>query len=150
MKGSSLSLNSIIFLYLFLLVLLFSGTARAQEISPNAEPEKRKSAAEEQKPPVEPDGCTGWFDGGGLRDCCIQHDKAYLQGVNWRTRLQADNQLFMCVAKKGFGQALVAPAMWIAVRIFGSSWFPSKKKRPSLKKREKVTEKSLPISESAR
>jgi hypothetical protein len=74
------------------------------------------------------DGCTMWFNG-EYRKCCEEHDAAYFKSDGWHARLQADNRLFKCVAKLGFGYSMVAPVMWLGVRIFGSPLFPFHKKR---------------------
>jgi len=69
------------------------------------------------------DGCTLWFNG-EYRKCCDSHDLAYFNSRGWRARLRADNRLFECVAKIGFTYSIVAPVMWLGVRLFGSPWFP--------------------------
>lgn len=76
-------------------------------------------------PPVEPpadfkgDGCTAFPDG-DWGDCCFQHDKAYFRGGTAKERREADKKLFQCVnAKKGQHHAIIAPIMWMGVRIGG-------------------------------
>ena len=136
MKKPTLSANTKMFLYLLLFIFTFSGISQAQDASSTTDTETKKSTTKEQTPTtnVESDGCTVWFNGGGFRDCCVKHDLAYFKSTGWRTRLQADNQLFMCVAKKGLGHSIVAPVMWLGVRIFGSPWFPIHKKRKKITK----------------
>jgi hypothetical protein len=75
--------------------------------------------------PVEPpadfkgDGCTGFPDG-DYADCCFAHDKDYFRGGTKEERLASDNRLFKCVnAKSGFQHKLIAPIMWLGVRIGG-------------------------------
>ena len=91
-------------------------------------PSESKNAQPAKAPEFQSDGCTMWFDG-EYKGCCERHDEDYFKSTGWRTRLRADNRLFGCVAKMGFGYSLIAPAMWLGVRIFGSPWFPIHKKR---------------------
>ena len=71
------------------------------------------------------DGCS-LFPDGDYQDCCVEHDKAYYFGGSWRERRRADNKLFKCVAdKKGFQHKIIAPAMWLGVRVGGISILPT-------------------------
>ena len=71
------------------------------------------------------DGCS-LFPDGDYRNCCVEHDKAYYFGGSWRERRRADNKLFKCVADtKGFQHKLIAPVMWIGVRVGGVSFLPT-------------------------
>ena len=84
------------------------------------------------------DGCS-LFPDGSYRDCCVEHDKAYYVGGSWRRRLNADDRLFKCVAgKKGIHHKVVAPFMWVGVRVRGEGFLPTRirwgfgsKKNPS-------------------
>jgi hypothetical protein len=71
------------------------------------------------------DGCS-LFPDGDYRDCCVAHDYAYYNGGSWTKRWQADKKLFKCVAaKKGFENKIIAPLMWLGVRVGGVSWLPT-------------------------
>lgn len=71
------------------------------------------------------DGCSLFPDGAYL-DCCVEHDLAYFSGGSRKMRWRADKKLFKCVAaKKGFHHKLIAPVMWLGVRIGGVSWLPT-------------------------
>lgn len=71
------------------------------------------------------DGCS-WFPDCDYRDCCEEHDLAYYFGGTSKERSQADKKLYKCVAaKKGFHHKIIAPVMWLGVRIFGVSWLPT-------------------------
>lgn len=71
------------------------------------------------------DGCT-LFPDGDYRDCCVVHDLAYFHGGTRRGRLRADNVLFRCVKnKKGWWHKIIAPMMWVGVRIGGVSFLPT-------------------------
>jgi len=119
-----------ILLKLILAIFLFSTVCVAQQTVPTniAEAQKVPSAQNIVQPDFKGDGCSYWFDW-NFKDCCVKHDLAYQQSSNWRTRLEADNRLFMCVAKKGVVQKAVAPIMWLGVRIFGSGLLPIYKKK---------------------
>lgn len=111
-------------LYLF----LFSAPICAQQNEANNSG-GRDVSIDTISAPRASDDCTMWFDG-DYKDCCRQHDLDYLTGGdNWRTRLRADNRLFICIAgKKGVWHLALAPVMWIGVRIFGSDLSPSSRK----------------------
>ena len=75
--------------------------------------------------PIEPsadfkgDGCTGFPDG-DWGDCCFEHDKAYFRGGTAKERRAADKKLYQCIkAKKGLHHAIIAPMMWMGVRVGG-------------------------------
>ena len=75
--------------------------------------------------PVEPpadfkgDGCTAFPDG-DWGDCCFEHDKAYFRGGSAKERRAADQKLYQCVkAKNGFRHQLIAPIMYLGVRVAG-------------------------------
>jgi hypothetical protein len=68
------------------------------------------------------DGCT-WFPEGNYRDCCEAHDREYFAGGSWKQRWRSDKKLFLCVASKSkFYNKILAPAMWLGVRVGGASW----------------------------
>jgi len=72
------------------------------------------------------DGCS-MFPDGSYWECCVEHDKAYYVGGSWRERLSADNKLFNCVADKdGVHHKLVAPLMWLGVRVGGVGFLPTR------------------------
>jgi len=58
-----------------------------------------------------------------LKDCCLEHDKAYWKGGTWRERKKADIELMRCVALKG--HPVTAFIMYIGVRIGGLSILPT-------------------------
>ena len=109
-------------------LLLISGTIYAQQNEKN-NPAAKSVFVSKSSASLATDNCTMWFDG-DYRDCCRQHDADYLTGGdNWRTRLQADNHLFLCIAgKKGIWHLALAPVMWTGVRIFGSDFSPSSRR----------------------
>jgi hypothetical protein len=93
------------------------------------------------------DGCT-WFPDGNYYDCCFAHDREYFAGGSWKERWHSDKKLFQCVAAKTkFYNKLVAPFMWLGVRVFAapwlntkSSWGFGKKKKPS----DKISKEKKP------
>ena len=98
------------------LIILLSGTALAGKVSKQepALPADFKS-----------DGCS-LFPDGNYRDCCVEHDKAYYVGGSWQQRLRADSKLFACVTRHaGIQNKLVAPFMWIGVRVGGPRYIPT-------------------------
>lgn len=67
------------------------------------------------------DGCSRFPDG-DYGECCIEHDQYYFFGGHWQERIKADNKLFQCVRNKWkLYHKILAPAMWIGVRI---GWAP--------------------------
>ncbi len=65
------------------------------------------------------DGCT-MFPDGDYHDCCFAHDKEYFRGGTSSERRAADKRLYQCVkAKKGWHHAIVAPIIWMGVRVGG-------------------------------
>ena len=106
-------------LFTISLLFLFSFGASAQDKSGN-------SVAVEAVPATfKSDGCS-LFPDGDYRDCCVEHDKTYYVGGNWKQRWRADKKLFKCVArKKGFEHKIIAPLMWLGVRVGGVSWLPT-------------------------
>jgi hypothetical protein len=86
-----------------------------------------QSAADKgQMPPnFRSDGCT-FFPDGNYNDCCVEHDKDYFFGGTSKERWRADKRLYKCVrTKKGWPNKLIAPVMWVGVRIGGVSFLPT-------------------------
>lgn len=97
---------------LFIFVLLFSIAAFAQ--TPRTIPADFVD-----------DGCS-LFPDCDYGDCCAAHDRAYYVGGTEKERRQADKKLYKCVrAKKGFYHKIIAPVMYLGVRIGGVSWLPT-------------------------
>ena len=100
------------------LLFLFSLSALAQKEASN-------NAAETVPATFKSDGCSLFPDGKYL-DCCVEHDKSYYNGGSWTQRWRADKKLFKCVArKKGFKHKIIAPVMWLGVRVGGVHWLPT-------------------------
>lgn len=77
-------------------------------------------------PPFDPrtsDGCTGVRDL-GCRECCVEHDKAYWEGVTEEDREAADQRLRECIQAKG------NPFYWLLgwIRFGGVRWLPAAKR----------------------
>lgn len=71
------------------------------------------------------DGCS-MFPDGCYRDCCEAHDLDYFFGGTRDERRESDKRLYQCVRKKkGWGHRLLAPLMWIGVRIGGIPFLPT-------------------------
>lgn len=105
--------------FIFTLLILFSVCAFAQNNS--------DQKPETQTLPVnfKSDGCS-LFPDGDYCDCCVEHDKKYYFGGSFRERRQADISLYKCVRrKKGFHHKIIAPLMYLGVRIGGVSWLPT-------------------------
>ncbi len=115
------------------LMFVFCLTADAQRPSERIMPPDFKS-----------DGCT-LFPDGNYCDCCVEHDKDYYFGGTSRERWRSDKRLYNCVRKKkGWQNKLIAPMMWVGVRVGGSSilrtpfrWGFGKTKRPGKIKKPK-------------
>lgn len=104
---------------LFFVIILFSISAFAQK-TPGSADETRKISADYKS-----DGCS-LFPDCDFRDCCVEHDKVYYFGGTSKERWRADKKLYKCVrAKKGFHHKIIAPMMWVGVRIGGVSWLPT-------------------------
>jgi hypothetical protein len=108
----------------------------------------RQNSVATDDPAIDPtafksDGCTGFPDG-NYRDCCVAHDREYYAGGSWKARWRSDKKLFLCVASKPkFYNKLIAPVVWLGVRVGGASWLNTsfswgfgKRKKPSVKIRE--------------
>ena len=108
----------------------------------------------EVPPDFKSDGCT-LFPDGNYRDCCVEHDKDYYKGGSSKERSKSDNRLYRCVKSKGaWYNKIVAPIMWVGVRIGGVGFLPTpfrwgfgkkkkKKKKQACQKRE-PTKKDKP------
>jgi len=71
------------------------------------------------------DGCSLFFDC-NYRQCCVEHDKDYFNGGTGKERLKSDNRLYKCVKRtKGWQNKLIAPLMWMGVRVLGVSFLPT-------------------------
>jgi hypothetical protein len=85
------------------------------------------------------DNCT-LFPDGNYCDCCVEHDKDYYFGGSGKERWRSDKRLYKCVkAKRGWQNKVIAPVMWLGVRIGGVSFLPTpfrwgfgKTKRPKI------------------
>lgn len=85
----------------------------------------RKSVSQVNFANFKSDGCS-MFPDGNYRQCCVEHDLRYFQGGSWLERRRADNKLFSCVAaQKKFYNKLVAPMMWLGVRVGGVGFLPT-------------------------
>ena len=102
--------------FIFLLLCLFSLNSTAQN----------KPASTIKPVPENFKGGCSMFPDGAYLDCCVEHDKAYYVGGSWTKRWRADKKLFKCVANaRGWYHKIIAPVMWIGVRIGGVSWLPT-------------------------
>ena len=120
------------FIFILILTLYFAVGAFAQ----NTSAETSQNTANE----FVSDGCT-WFPDGNYFDCCKAHDEEYYAGGSWRQRWRSDKKLFLCVAAKPkFYNKLVAPVMWLGVRVFGVSWLNTRLSW-GFGKKKKITEK---------
>jgi hypothetical protein len=73
----------------------------------------------------ESDGCS-LFPDGNYCECCIEHDKQYFRGGSAKERRAADKKLYRCVkAKGGWKNKVLAPMMYLGVRVFGTSVLPT-------------------------
>ncbi len=111
-------INILKIIFVIFFSLLFSTGAFAQESSKHTDqpvlPADFKS-----------DGCS-MFPDCDYRSCCVEHDKEYYVGGNWKQRWRSDKKLYKCVAaKKGFQHKLIAPVMWLGVRAFAVPWLPT-------------------------
>lgn len=101
---------------IFISILLFSFNSSAQNNSPD------KVGSEVITSEFVTDGCTGFPDG-NYYDCCVQHDREYYAGGSGKERWRSDKKLFLCVAAKPqFYNKLIAPIIWLGVRVGGVSW----------------------------
>lgn len=126
---------------------------------------QKNSAGAEIPPEYKSDGCT-LFPDGNYRDCCVRHDREYFQGGSCRDRRRSDDRLYRCVrSKKGWYNKIVAPVMWIGVRIGGVSFLPTpfrwgfgkswrknfqKKKRSEKKKSDRKNRKNRKYQDESR
>lgn len=93
------------------------------------------------------DGCT-WFPDGNYRDCCVAHDRAYFFGGSSKQRRHADQMLFQCVwAKPKFYNKLVAPVIWLGVRVGGVSWLNASFSWGFGKKKKKISDRITKLAD---
>lgn len=75
------------------------------------------------------DGCSMSPDGSVVLvktdfvPCCVQHDIAYWAGGTAKQKLEADNNLRICIAQKS--NAFVASVYYRSVRLAGGPYFPT-------------------------
>lgn len=69
------------------------------------------------------DGCTLWFEG-GWHHCCVEHDAHYYEGGSEAARKAVDVKLLQCVIAAG--HPYMAIIMFLGVRIFGNSFWPTR------------------------
>lgn len=106
-----------LFVSSFAVLFTFSVSAQGESDGKIEKIEKQAALAEFMT-----DGCT-WFPDGNYFDCCVQHDREYYAGGDWKTRWRSDKRLFLCIASKPkFYNKLVAPIAWLGVRVGGVSW----------------------------
>jgi len=129
---------------ILILTAIFVNGAFAQENSAAAEPTPDLSG-------FKSDGCT-FFPDGNYRNCCEAHDREYFVGGSRKERRRSDAKLFRCVwAKPKFYNKLVAPVMWLGVRVggvpclkTGFSWgFGKRKKSADKKSKQKKRDEKL-------
>ncbi|HSI87996.1 MAG TPA: hypothetical protein VK918_03005 [Pyrinomonadaceae bacterium] len=88
--------------------------------------------AQAQTPPQRPmpadfksDACT-LFPDGNYCECGVDHDKDYYFGGTVKERWRSDKRLYKCVrSHKGWKNKVIAPVMWVGVRIGGVSFLPT-------------------------
>lgn len=106
--------------FIFAFVLLFSFITLAQSNSSDQLSEAKIIPAD-----FVSDGCS-LFPDCDYGDCCEEHDKTYYFGGTSKERLRADKTLYKCVrTKKGFHHKIIAPLMFVGVRLGGVSWLPT-------------------------
>ena len=96
---------------LFAMLALYSPSQTADVDTPQEVPADFKS-----------DGCSLWPDG-DYRSCCEAHDRDYYRGGTGAERRASDERLSSCVRAKG--HKILAPLMYLGVRIGGVSWLPT-------------------------
>jgi hypothetical protein len=126
---------------LLILFALLSTSVAAQTTENSGDNDKKLSEKPEIPPDFESDGCT-LFPDGNYRDCCVAHDRDYYVGGSCRERRKSDNRLYRCVKKKkGWQNKIIAPIMWIGVRIGGVPFLPTPFRWGFGKDRQKKKEK---------
>jgi hypothetical protein len=94
------------------------------------------------------DGCTLIPDG-HLKSCCVSHDRDYYWGGTFRERRESDRRLYFCIAKKeGVQHKIVAPFIWLGVRVGGLPFLPTKFRWGFGTKTRGYSEKTLKPSET--
>lgn len=82
-------------------------------------------------PPIDDNGCTGWFNGWFGRDwtaCCIAHDEAFATGTTFAEFVTANLDLGACVLQRGAPFAAIL--MVAACSTIGAVFFFLGTKRP--------------------
>lgn len=109
--------------FIFVLTAFLSAAAFAQKDS--ATPVTATTTPTTVPADFKSDGCT-MFPDADYGDCCVAHDKAYYVGGSRKDRWRADKVLYKCVAaKKGMCHRIIAPMMWVGVRVGGVPWLPT-------------------------
>ncbi len=139
-------------LHIFTFIILFSLAAFAQNNS------NQNNDTQAMPADFESDKCS-LFPDCDYGDCCIEHDKIYYFGGTSKERRRADVKLYRCIkAKKGFHHKIIAPLMYLGVRIGGVSWLPTpfrwgfgKKKKPKITApTEHKKDKNLPDDQTGK
>jgi hypothetical protein len=91
------------------------------------------------------DGCS-MFPDGSYRICCEAHDLSYFSGGSWTARWRADKELYLCVSRtKGFQHRLIAPVMWLGVRVGGLHFLPTSFRWGFGRKKVKIIDPEIPL-----
>jgi hypothetical protein len=129
------------------LLLIAAASSHAQSPTvPNADSGNKRPLPAE----FVSDGCTGFPDC-NYRDCCVEHDRDYYFGGTSKERWSSDKRLYKCVrSKPGWQNKLIAPLMWVGVRVGGVSFLPTpfrwgfgktkkpRRKAPAVKYQKKI------------
>lgn len=116
-------MKKLLFIFTFALVLN-GGVFGQNENRPNA-PASTPTQQRTLPADFRSDDCS-LFPDCDYADCCREHDRAYFFGGSRKARRQADARLFRCVgAKRGWHHRIIAPVMWLGVRLGGVSWLPT-------------------------
>lgn len=88
-----------------------------------AQSQCKDSGWNDRRPPFAftTDGCSLWPDG-SWQECCVVHDVSYWCGGPPEVRIEADQGLRACVAKRS--ASLNAILMYAGVRLGGNRWLP--------------------------
>ncbi|MDQ3634844.1 MAG: hypothetical protein M3405_10115 [Acidobacteriota bacterium] len=107
------------------LLVSLSVSLLAQTTQSSNNKDAKKTKITEVPPDYKSDGCT-FFPDGNYRDCCVAHDKDYYKGGSCKERRASDGRLYSCIKnKKGWKNKLIAPVIWVGVRVFGASILPT-------------------------
>jgi hypothetical protein len=125
---------------------------------PEPVPRAQEKKSQDFPPGFKSDSCT-WFPDGNYGDCCVAHDIDYYKGGSLKQRRRSDMRLYRCVKKKnGWRNKIIAPLMYIGVRIGGVSFLPTpfrwgfgrKKIRRALRKAEAEKKKGMKLTEKSK